>query len=353
MSRAVLVGTNAYPYLIVYWLELAKKYWLDEVDVIYVAVSQPAHQAPWLWTRAYLESQPKVKVIHTKRNWPESLTSVAKQISEDAVCLMHDDQFVLQKGIMDRYFKLVEDEKRVVTEMHPIFSPKDMVEELMVKKWPDILPIQTEDGIQFSFYVNFTFVDGDMFRKTSLDFGEYKIPVGQHSDLLDWTPVFHPFISDTNFKFNLELYNQGAKVTPIKRMMYSHYIQQNYGIEKFMHELNYDTTHLHLQTMAYHINGLYYDYNEREALEKQSGGTVARKIENEKASAGILAWRQDKVFKIALIKEFLTVNDFDGIAKYRDHTKNELKWIIDRFNFDRRQINKLQTTFHKLFMGGL
>lgn len=351
MSRAVLVGTNAYPFLIVYWLELAKKYWIDEVDAIYVAVSQPAHQTPWQWTRKYIEAQPKVKLIHTDMNWPASMNHASRLIQEDVVCLMHDDQFVLKKGVMDEYFKQVEENGGVLTEMHPIFSPKEMVEELMVRKWPDLLPIKAETGDEFSFYVNFTFVEGRLFRGTSLDFGVYNIPVSQQSELLDWTPLYRPFTSDTNFKFNLELYNQGAKVMPLKRIIFTHYIQQKYGVETFMNELDYNIPYVHLQTMAYHIAGLYFDLGEREALMRQSGGKVARKIENEAGMSGQLAWRQDKIFKLALIYEFLSVNDFDGIAKYRNHTYRELDWMIERYNFDKLLIKQLTKQFHKLFIG--
>lgn len=356
MTRAVLVGTNAYPFLIIFWLELAKRYWINDVDKIYIAVSEPAHESPWLWTRKYLEAQPKVKLIYTNTTWPKSINTVARTIEEDTVCLMHDDQFVIQPGVMDRYFKLAEEGERVITEMHPIYTPKDMIEELMVRKYPNQTPVQTDTGTEFSFYVNFTFLKTKLMHRTSMDFGEYNVPIGQKSEHLDWTPKYHPIHSDTNFLFNLELYQQGATITPLKRIVFTNYIQEPYGIQKFIHDYRHRSgmfeqplPYIHLQTMAYHIAGLCFDAGEREKLSETSGREVEHKLENEASMQHVRAWRQDKQFKLALIQEFMSATDYEGIAKYYKHTKKELQWIQKRFGFDKHTQDKLKITMHELF----
>ena len=60
-------------------------------------------------------------------------------------------------------------------------------------------------------------------------------------------------------------------------------------------------------------------------------------------------WRNDKMFKLALLREFMTANDFEGIGKYHQHAKTELDWITERFNLDKKQIKQVQGIFHQLF----
>ncbi|MFA5768352.1 MAG: hypothetical protein WC871_02290 [Bacteroidales bacterium] len=357
-DRAVIVGTNAYPYLIAYWLELAKKYWLDEVDRVYVAVSQPVHQKPWPWIRKYIETIPKVELIYTDKSWPDSLDHVGRMVQADAVCLMHDDQFVFKKGVMDEYFTHAETTGEVVAPMHAIYTPGPLVEELMAKKYPGQVPVVIDESPFFSFYLNFAFVPGRLYHRTSKEFGEYIVDIGQRSDLLDWSPIYHKIASDTNFKFVLEIFNAGGHIHPIKKIEFTNYIHLPENVNSFIKDFTNGEKmfatplpYLHLQTMAYHIGGLYWDVGEREAIEKTSGGPVARKLENEAFFADQKPWRADKIFKLALIQEFMKVIDFEGIAKYHRHTRTELDWIIDRFNFPRRTINKLQSIFHQLFMG--
>lgn len=356
MKRAVLVGTNAYPYLIVYWLHLAQKYWLDEVDQVYIAVSQPVHAKPWPWIEKYIATLPKVTLVNTNTNWPNSINQVAATIEADAVCLMHDDLLIFKRGVVDNYFKHVEKTGEVVTTMHAIYTPGQLVEELMVKKYSTQVPVVVDNSDYFSYYLNFTFVPGKYFVGSSRDFGQYVVPVGEYSPLLDWTPAYKPFESDTNFKFNLELYAQGAHVHPIPKLEFTNYIHHPRGLQQFIDDFKNSEglfaatlTYLHLQTMAYHIAGLYYDLGEREQLETQSGGPVARNLEHEAFFAMQKPWRNDKMFKLALLREFMTANDFEGIGKYHQHAKTELDWITARFNLDKKLIKQVQGIFHQLF----
>lgn len=353
MTRAVVVGTNAYPYLIRFWYELFLRYFQDEVDKVYFAVSQPEHFSPFGYTKTMLSQHPKIEIVHTGVNWPESLNRVARIAIEkyDTVWFPHDDTLVFKKGVVDNYFKMSEEEHAIVTTIHPIFRPKDTVEELMKRKWPNQVPFvePVQNRAEYSFYCNNFFAPSDLMRKTRVDFGEWHVPVGQYCPELDWTPLTKEFGSDTNFELCLDLLEQDVNWRPIPTYEPTNFIHAPNPI-KAIQDFDWgDAGWLHLQTMAYHIYGLYWDAGVRERLEEQTGGDVKRLIENHETEKKNRFFVWDITFKIALIYEFMEVADYTGMQKYVDHTRDELEFIMDYLNIKHRDVATIKDIYHSLF----
>lgn len=356
-TRAVLIGTNAYPFLMRYWYEIFTRKWQDEVDKVYIAISNPEHKSAWLNTRKLLQSHPKIEVVETNTNWPDSINAVAKTITEDLVLLAHDDTFIFKPGVLTKYFDMCEEENKVITPITPIFTPKDLVEELMQKKYPEQLPLRVEETGEtgYSFYCNMCILPRELMAKTSIDFGEWHVLRGEYCDLLDWTPIVNDFKADTNFLFMLELLKAGAHFHAIPKME----IATIYNFPDPISELlrlkkekigpfGDDSGWIHLQTMAYHVYGLYFDVGEREALTIQSGGPVTRKIHNLQGRVGEPAFTWALTMQIAWIKEFMSVGNFGGIQKYYEHANAEIDYIIRFARLDRRKIHQFKRIFHKL-----
>jgi hypothetical protein len=294
--------------------------------------------------------------------WPASINQVAPTITEDLIGLFHDDTFVYDHGIVDKYFQLVEDTAKVCTAVHGIYSNPDILEEIMLRRWPDQLPIVDEvTGDPFySFYCHFTFLTRELMHQTSMDFGEYHRAVGEYCPILNFVPRARPWAADTNFLFNLELYKAGAKFVGIhKENIAQLYNLENY-METFKNLVNFktgifspDCRWVHLQTLAYHIGGLYWDMGARELLEKQSGRELGPMMADKMYAKDELVFRTDLTFKLSLMQEFMTCMDYTFIDRYYQHAKKEINWIINTFELDRGEMAYIRKAFHQLFMGDI
>lgn len=360
-TRAVLLGTNAYPFLIRYWYELFDKVWQDEVDMVYIAVSKPEHESAWGYTKKVLSSHPKIRLFETNTDWPKSINTVVREVKEDLLFVPHDDTFIFKKGVLDKYFKIVEKTGKVVTPITHIFTPQDLVRELMKVKYPNQVPFENDEYVTetgYSFYCNFFFVDMDLMRQTSMDFGEWHVNIGEYEPLLDWAPLTTNFGADTNFKLCLELLRAGAEFYAIPKCEIATIYNSPEPLETLKEMLEpvigkFDRSNgwIHLQTMAYHIYGLYFDQGRREALELQSGGEVLPLIHNLSGQIGQHAFKWDLTMKLAWIYEFMSVADYSGMQKYLDHTKKELEYIIKYVGLNKNNIKEFQNIFHKLIWG--
>lgn len=355
-SRAVVVGSNAFPYLISYWFYLFTKYWQDEVDVVYFAISQAGHPKSWGYTKALLESHPKIKVVETGLAWPDSINKVTREVKEDLVLCLHDDVLIYKSGIIDKYFKIVEEKDVVVTPLTGIYTPSPLIQELMHVKFPNQVPFVSEDGDkEYSFYCHFFFIKNELLKKTSIDFGEWHIKIGEYCPLLKWTPLSTPFGADTNFKLCLELLNAGAKFYGIPKKEITNILALGNSLNDLERMIinregifSPESEWLHLQTMAYHIYGLYFDLGERESLEIRSGGRVREKIYNEETSFDIPSYKNALEIKIAWIYEFWRAGNFESLGKYHAHAQNEIEKIIEIVKLDKVKIKKLSKLFKNI-----
>lgn len=357
MTRAVLVGTNAYPFLMRFWYELFVKYWQDEVDTVYIAVSEPEHHTTWKYIRDLLSRHPKIRVIRTGINWPKSINQVAQTITEDSILVMHDDTFVFQSGIVDKYFKIVENTGKIVTPITPIFTPKDLVEELMVRKFPDQVPFASSDTTDtgYSFYCNFFFMPKALFDKTTKDFGAYVVEVSDYCEYLDWTPLVRPINSDTNFKLCLELLAKGAQFHPIERMEIANIYNNPDPIQSLwdMQEagtgpFNPDAGWIHLQSMAYHIHDLYYDLGVRETLQEKSGGQVLPKIHEKETEFGIAANTWSLTTRLAWLHIFMNEYEYNDLNDYWQHARKQIAYIIEAAGVDPDSVDQFIKIFRQL-----
>lgn len=355
-TRGVIVGSNAYPFLIRYWFELFKKYWQDEVDIVYFAISNPEHQSSWEYTKKLLKSHPKIQVIETKMQWPYSINFVTEMVNTDTILCMHDDTLIYKSGVVDDYFKISEKRDIIVTPLTPIFRPPDLIQELMSKKFPNQVPFTSETGeIGWSAYCNFFFMPKHYYDNTSKDFGEWHVKPGEYCKVLDWTPTSTGFDADTNFKLELELLEAGANFYGIKKNEITNIntfedpVKELKRMRKNKEGVFDDNVGwLHLQTMAYHIYGLYYDVGEKEELERIRGGKIEPKLYNDYASFHIQSYRNTLAIRLAWIKEFMQCGDYSEMSHYYGHARKRIEEIIEFVPIKYKMVDELQKIFHDL-----
>lgn len=218
-KRAVILGTGAFPLILRLWLENLKK-WQDEVDIVYMAIDNWSIPS----TRDYIfklsKQFPKVKILEELRGWPNSYTDVIKQSKEDLFLIMHDDAFVYQKGVVDKYFKIAE-EGRVVTQRHGIYEPSIIVDEALQKKYN-----WTNDTSPYSFLLYFLFISRFNLEKTNIDFNGIGWRVGDDIPLLGIKNAPVSIAGDTGFILALELFEKQVPFHFIPRSETSGLIQE-------------------------------------------------------------------------------------------------------------------------------
>lgn len=354
-SRAVVLGTNGYPYLMAYWKHLFETVWQDEVDKVHIAVSTPLHQSAWGYTSKMLSNHPKIEVILTGDDWPASITTVLKRVEEASVMIPHDDMFVFEKGVIDKYFSLVEEQGLVVTPIHDNYTPAPLVNELMQRKWGDRLPlVEDETGrTGYAFFCNFFFVSMKLLKQTSMDFGGHLVKQGDRSDLLDWTPLTQNIHADTNFKLGLELLEAGAKFSCPREVAFAQQVHIAESLIPRLMELLgesdsiFTSPYLHMQTFSYHLGGLLPDLGFYEAIEEIRGSRCPRAFENIPKSVSA---RNDAMIKIATIQVFMDMFSWSAISDYHEYTIKEFEQIRKYFKIEKTQLSVLKSLIARLLI---
>ena len=359
-SRAVVLGTNAYPYLMKYWLHLFETVWEVEVDKVYIAVSQPIHPSVWAFTSSMLSKHKKIEVFNTGVNWPGSIEQVLGQVTERHVMIPHDDLFVFEKGIVDKMFRVAENEDKIVTPIHPNYTSPAIVQELMQKKWGHQLPFVEEGTGQtgYSFFCNFFFAPMKLLMKTNMDFGAMHIKKGSYDKLLDWTFLTQDIHADTNFKLGLELLDIGAQFYCPREIDFKRFLPISTNPVRGLNKLKkvkgglFDKPYLHLQTFSYHLEGLLPDVGFYEQAEFTRYGTKGKNkinhvIDNVPVNQSS---KHDVMIKIGAIKAFMTLGDWVAIEKYHQHTLREFDHIMKYMGIKESEMKKLVSLFHQLLI---
>lgn len=333
-NRAIVIGTNGYHYLMAYWLHLFKKNWEKEVDKVVFAISTPIYPSVWKQTKNMLNSHPKIQVIETGKNWPQSTMQGVQSVLEyKSIGIFHDDLFVFKEGIIDKFFSIVENEGKCVTPIHDTFSRPELVRELMQHKWGGQLPmVEEETGREgYAFYANFFFGPSELIQKTSMNLDTMLIKKGDTDPIFDWQFLTTDINADTDFRFGLELLQAVAQFFCPKEIDMKGYMRDGENPLKAVKRLRKekaglfaDIPYLHYQTFSYHLAGLMYDQGQRENVSVGAGYKVPRLIHNLTLAPGV---RNDVMIKLGTIETFMEVRTWENIKEWHTYVLKEFKYI--------------------------
>lgn len=273
-TRAVLLPTTGWPFVIRLWLENFKT-WQDKVDKVYLVL--PNSIKPEFL--AYLKSQivkmqmlDKIIIVETNSGWAESYTDAYTASKEDLFVIMHDDTYINDPEMLDKNFKLAEGNE-VITPMWDSLGPKIEAEAWLKERYPGIFPIGPYDDA-YMFVLCLIFISRENLEKTRIDFNGFRNEEGIGFDL--------------GGKIMLDLLDNGVKIHPLPRY-------HNQSVEK--------GDYLHFSGMASSLPPML----EGNELPHPNWG-----VENFK-------------LKLDHIDKALQLDDYQEVAEYRDLIVERIK----------------------------
>jgi hypothetical protein len=110
--RGVLLPVCGNPFLLQLWLQSFRRYWKDEVDRVYVAVTVPVEEPVMRFMLDTLEASGS-RVISVAEagqtaTHGEALAGLLRESEEQFLLLIEDDCFVLRSGAVAGCFRLLE-----------------------------------------------------------------------------------------------------------------------------------------------------------------------------------------------------------------------------------------------------
>jgi len=334
-TRAVIMGTSCFPFLIRYWRELFNK-WEKTVDKVYISLA-PLGDYPG--AREYAKSvlkHPKIRIRDKNEGWPTGMEEDAKEAKEDLLLVLHDDTFIHKPEFLEDTFSIMGD--KAITPIHQVYSEIGYVEENMKKRYGDMLPWKCASGEQgYSFLLYLLFIPREQLMETSVNFqgsgwkkGDYIKELGITTD--------RDFGGDTGFKLGLELLQNGVMVQPIPRYTTANIPLEKNPLEK-LRELQKNKEDLFSDEAGWlHICGMgnrlgdWFDKNKKEYKQSEQ-------------------FKQDCILKLGWLFEFLSCDEFNEVSDYKEQVNREVENVIKKLNIDFRRVKEYQKIFHQLLWG--
>lgn len=341
MTRAVVFGTVYNPFILRYWLENFK-IWQHKVDKVYLCHDR-IHQPE---IRAYLDAEvakfPKIEIIEDCGGWPWNMEETIKhKAKEDLILVIHDDTYIYNPDILDKYFELTGDGK-VITPLFVHYSPGGEVEAAVKAKYPQ-MPWSVDGYVSSSFLLYFLFCSRENYLKTDVDFANNLWTEKDYIKELDYTPKGR-FGGDTGLKFGFQLLANGVEVLPIKDNNLVNIPHKPDPIGEFNKMVDEGLDWLHLQNISNTIPLWFYSEGDWFAGIKTEG----HKIHEQAEYRDNPAVKEGNTMRLAWLEEFMAVDDFSKIKGFYDYIAKEKEYIIDYFKIDRERIDKYKSIIRRL-----
>ena len=323
MKRIAFLGSCALPFHLRYWMEFLPN-WIDEIDEVILDLQQiPKEHKKYLVNKA--KAYKKLTVIETPKNpWPQSITDNITNSSADTILILHDDTFILKKGVIDNYFTIAEKGK-VVTPMHGIYSPTDYVNRILNEMYPKYLK-----GLKdYSFLLYFLFMPRSFFMATSGYLGGSGWKVGEWVYQLG-RRLEENVAGDTGFKLCLELFMNQVPFHPIERQTTAE-IQFKDDPLKELQAVKYDGW-VHFQNMANTLPAWF------------DGSHGWRNTQNKTDPI----MRAFMYMRLAYMQEFLDVDDYEEIEDDAIAVQLEMIDIQKAFDLDEKVIDQYQKEIRRI-----
>jgi hypothetical protein len=279
MTRAVLLGTNAWPFIIRYWLENLKS-WQHKVERVYIAVDNTTKPEYLIYLRKRVEGNGKVVLLENCQGWPASYVDAFKASTEDLILIMHDDCFINDPGMLDTYFEMAAQGK-VMTPLWGCYSPKEAVEEMLRNLAPGVFPLKLKEKVGgaggwegYAFILFMVFISRENMNKTTLNFNGWDNPNYENDHMA----------GDTGFVFEMDLLKQGVEIQPIP--LFEGYMPM---VGPYMH-----------------LGGM---------------GTSLPFSVDENKTYGPNWSKEATTIKLNWLDKFLAINDYDDIKSYYDKAR--------------------------------
>lgn len=191
MSRAVLLSTCGDVFITSVLLKLWKDRWYNEVDKMYINLNNHCKVPPEVVGEFFKNFANDPKIILTYHptgigNGPPQVENL-KLAKEDLILLLEDDFFIFKPGVVDSYFKQIEEGKADL-----LGSARYAYGEVAdAAKTKYNLDFSGEGDKGFAWWPTGFYCKREDLLKTDLDFGSTKYPKGSY-----WKELDHTFEND-------------------------------------------------------------------------------------------------------------------------------------------------------------
>lgn len=185
MTTAAFLPTPMDPYICLLWLEIARNTWLEEVDTLYVLLNGDTEKVVAEFLKRKFEEVPNavVEYIPGMIQHGTSLALMTKKAKEDLVMFVEDDGFIFKKGLVKKYFEIIESGEYDVIGSGRTSSSME-IQRIVAKKCNVDLMVPGDAGV--AFWPNFFFAKRVDLLKTDLDFNAKGWSKGDYIKELDW-----------------------------------------------------------------------------------------------------------------------------------------------------------------------
>jgi len=187
MSRCVLITSCGDPFILLLLLKLFKKHWYEEVDKVYININNhagvPLDVISELIKNVIQDN--KVQLIYHPEgqgNGPP-FVELVKIAKEDLILMLEDDFFIFTSGVVDKYFKMIEDGKADILGS-PRYTHGEAAE---AAKRKYNLDYSGAGDKGFGWWPTGFFCKRADLLKTDLNFGSKEYRTGEHFKELDYT----------------------------------------------------------------------------------------------------------------------------------------------------------------------
>ncbi|RCW50867.1 hypothetical protein [Paenibacillus prosopidis] len=330
-SRAAILPYCGDPFLLNYWLKFFNKVWGNEIDRLYICLNSTVEDDVIQYIVDLCSRNSKIKLEHHKRQMQQgqAINLALELVEEDMVMLIEEDAIIFKPGVVDSYFKKIEEEGYEVVGSLRGFCSQEIVEQAR-KKWGCTFP---------GLWPNFLFTYTKHLLSTDRNFGSRRWSAGEKIEPLDYVCKTDQ-ASDTFVNTSLQLYAKfHGKIF---------YVDQHVG-----DILAYQDRQLPIDAPWTHINGL--SGGITSLLQDQNGRPLTRrKIDPPKPATKIPKnWSREvekKRYenKVYWWKTFYEHREAGKLNDFADAYNLAIRQLIKQFDLSEENIKNVKERYSQI-----
>lgn len=213
-SRAAFLPYPGDPFLFHYWLKFFDNIWGNEVDRLYVYLNSPIELEVVDYISALCLARPKIvfRYVDHQVEHGEVLNRMLEICEEEYIMLIEDDGYIFKPGVVDGYFKLLEDDHFTVIGSPRGSCSQEILDEAQ-KKWN--LDYSGMGDVGPNFWPNFFFTKKNILLATDRNFGARAWKKGEPIVPLGVIAQEDPSAADTFVNTSLQI----RAMVPIEKIL--------------------------------------------------------------------------------------------------------------------------------------
>ena len=202
MSRVALLPTAGCPFANAFYFHFFERYWQNDVDRLFIHFNSPVEKEVADFCRGLVTRNDKVVFLYKDDllYHGNALTPLFEASNEDYILFIEEDAPILQHGVVDKYFKMVENE-----EYNAVGVPRGCCSSCLTERVVERFGPSVEDKLQVNFWPCFFFCKRGDVEKTDKNFGGKTFNDGDYIKELDWTVPAGGVASDTFVWFSVQM----------------------------------------------------------------------------------------------------------------------------------------------------